>query len=362
MRSTLYWLRYGHYTALTLLYIQYNTIRTRVCIIAISLLYSELLYILCAVENTLHSILLILHYTYNTIHCTLCILCQTYYTVDMILCIPHNSTLHGTMLRYTCYTAHALLYSITPYALCILHCINCSIHTKNHQEHAIHTTLDTLEKGYAYETAHAVNAFRYSAVHVLLQRLFYTHSTSILGYPCYTTRTVCIAPCTFYTSHRMQIIMSIIVYIPYTIQSVPYCAYIVTQSKLVYAYFACIYIPSLCLFCCTYILYHAYSTCFMVLCTFHTLDQTILLHIQYVRKHMFYIRYRTYSTIHTIRYYFTCYAVHAFLYVLRNTNCSKCTVLYMLYSTCQATDTTLHIISCLYLPYAFFYRYYTSLY
>ena len=59
-------------TALTLLYIQYNTIRTRVCIIAIFLLYSELLYILCADEYTLHSILLILYFTYNTLYTVHC--------------------------------------------------------------------------------------------------------------------------------------------------------------------------------------------------------------------------------------------------------------------------------------------------
>ena len=121
------------------------------------------------------------------------------------------------------------------------------------------------------------------------------------------------------------------------------------------------YLTMLILFC---MLYHTYSTLLVLRYYAHFThwNQTMLLHIQYVRKHILYIGYYTYSTIHNIRYYFTCYAVHAFLYVLRNTNCAKHTVPYMLYSACQAIHTTLHIVSWLHLPCVFYHRYYISLY
>ena len=155
MRSTLYWLRYGHYTA--------HTIRT---IIRIFLLYSKILNVLYGDEYTLHSLLLIPCYTYNTIHSTLRNLCQTYYTVNTVQYIPHYTRLHCT-----CYTAHALIFVTTAYALCMLHCTNCSSHTKSTQsiEHQTHF------KGYAYETAHVANAVGYSTVRVFLHISFYTY-------------------------------------------------------------------------------------------------------------------------------------------------------------------------------------------
>ena len=181
---------------------------------------------------------------------------------------------------------------------------------------------------------------------VLLQRWFYTHSTFILGYACYTTCTVHITPRTFYTSHRMQTIMSYIVYVPYIIQSVPYCANNVTHSKLVYAYFACIHKPHYSHWVSRIIPRILYSTCFMVRCTFQTLDKTMLLHMQYVRKHTLYIRCCTYYyTYHTILFhmlFFTCFSIRTKKYKLLQIHCA--------------------VHACLYLPYVFHHRYYTSLY
>ena len=112
-------------TALTLLYIQYNTIRTRVCIIAIFLLYSELLYILCADEYTLHSILLILYFTYNTLYTVHCaysarLITQqirhcTYRTVAhfAILCYAVRVTQHMRCYKYcTIRTMNTTLYQL----------------------------------------------------------------------------------------------------------------------------------------------------------------------------------------------------------------------------------------------------------
>ena len=163
MRSTLYWLRYGHYTA--------HTIRTKVYIIRIFPLYSKILNILYGDEYTLRSLLLIPYYTYNIIHSTPRKLCQTYYTVNTVLYIPHHNILHYTRLHCTCYTAHALICVTTAYALCMLHCTNCSSHTKSTQsiEHQTHF------KGYAYLTAHVANAFMYSTVRVFLLISFYPY-------------------------------------------------------------------------------------------------------------------------------------------------------------------------------------------
>ena len=102
------------------------------------------------------------------------------------------------------------------------------------------------------------------------------------------------------------------------------------------------------------------STCCMILCTFHTRPDYVTTHTMRTKHTETHILY-TYSAIHTTRYDCTRYAVDAFLYVLRITNCSKHTRLYMLYSTCQATRTTLHITSYLYLPYVVYYTYYASL-
>ena len=147
------------------------TYYTHFYIIRILLLYSNILNILYGDEYTLHSSLLIPYYTYNTIHSTLRNLCQTYYTVNTVLYIPHHNIRQYTRLHCTCYTAHALILVTTAYALCMLHCTNCSSHTKSTQsiEHQTHF------KGYAYEPAHVANAFRYSTVRVFLHISFYTY-------------------------------------------------------------------------------------------------------------------------------------------------------------------------------------------
>ena len=143
----------------------------------------------------------------------------------------------------------------------------------------------------------------------------------MLGYACYTTCTVHITPRTFYTSHRMQTIMSYIVYVPYIIQSVPYCANNVTHSKLVYAYFTCIHIPHFA-HCVSHIIPRIlYSTCFLVLCTFQTLDQTMLLHMQHVRNihtlhTVLYVLYYTYHTILFRMLCCTCFSIRAKKYKL----------------------------------------------